>query len=63
MIEGKWLKEKKEKKTKEKTKDRDDTHVRTRLVTHEEREYLESLNKKRISHKDWLFTLRRYKAI
>ena len=52
MIEGKWLKEKKEKKTKEKTKDRDDTHVRTRLVTHEEREYLESLNKKRISHKD-----------
>jgi len=54
MIEGKWLKEKKEKKKKKrKVKDCEDVGVETRLVTYdEEREYLESLNKKRISHKE-----------
>ena len=59
MIEGKWLKEKKEKKEKE-IKDFEDFGIGTRLVTYDEekewiereRDYLESLNKKRISHKE-----------
>ena len=59
MIEGKWLKNKEEKKEKE-IKNFEDFGIGIRLVTYDEekewiereKEYLESLNKKRISHKE-----------